>query len=130
MKCNICNRYFINRSSFLNLLKFPELCDDCKRKYKLLERNEIIPIDYGEVTYTYFLETNTLNINNQIFLMMHAKDLYQKLERYKNEFSAIIFIENYEFDTFDEWFCVIKNFSKIMFISLVFFDFSKYVSFF
>ena len=90
----------------------------------------MFPVDYGEIYYKYYLETNSLSIDDLRFILFNAGIIYEEIIKNKNKQMMIIFIENYEYETFKEWFPVIKNFSKIMFISLEYFDFSKYVSFF
>ena len=130
MQCKICRQFVIEKKSFIGLFKFPPICEVCKKKYQLKERYEVFPVDYGEIYYKYYLETNSLSIDDLRFILFNAGIIYEEIIKNKNKQMMIIFIENYEYETFKEWFPVIKNFSKIMFISLEYFDFSKYVSFF
>ncbi len=130
MKCRLCDQYFVSETSFGSLFLFEELCDRCKLIYMPQPTSELIPIDVGELNYTYYFPDNLLSVNQKEYLMCTTKEIYRTIRENMKEYNAIIIIEDYEYDTFSEWFTIIKNFKKILFISLSYFFFDKYVNFF
>lgn len=130
MRCKLCDSYYVSESSYVHLLEFSEICDSCKLVYMPKVSNELIPIEGGRVDYYYFFKGNLLNIKQKTFMLQNMKEIYELLIHKENENNIAIIIENYEYETFPEWFIILKNFKKLLFISVECFNFDKYVNFF
>ena len=89
MKCRLCGKFFNVESSFMTLFAFPEICPICTNKYQPIVKQELIPINMGELNYIYIYDI-PLNLEHRIYLDRHLKLIYIYLLSSKYDFDLII----------------------------------------
>ncbi len=130
MKCKICECFFVKETTFKNLYSFPELCDDCRKKYKPVLQFEKIPYDLGMITYYYLYTELKLNMKQKEYLNKHWAILFDLINSQNLKNTTIIIVDTDFLEVFRKEFCYIKEFSSITFMSLIRFNFENLMIFF
>ncbi|MFA6647386.1 MAG: hypothetical protein WCS32_02010 [Candidatus Izemoplasmatales bacterium] len=125
MKCRLCGKFFNVESSFMTLFAFPEICPICTNKYQPIVKQELIPINMGELNYIYIYDI-PLNLEYRNYLDRHLKLIYIYLLSSKYGFDLIIFIDNNSIKDIEDWGNIVNEYERVVFFSLNYYDFSIY----
>ena len=127
MKCKLCGKFFSYETSFKNLFKNYEICEECKLYYtpKLSEEN--IPIDYGNIRYLYLYDELKINVIQNEYLLKHFHILYNEIEPYFD--SIILIMDHLDFENIQKHIQLIIAFRQVVFVSLVRCNIEKLMNF-
>ena len=129
MKCALCDSYFIAENSFKNLFHFPEICDNCSVLYEPRLRLEVIPTEGGEIQYLYLYEDIIMNPKQKHYLNRHLAILWDWILT-DHDHHTIVFIDKDFQSQIPTNITYIKSFQRLIFLSLIRFDFERFVIFF
>ena len=121
MKCKICQNVFQVDSSFSFLFKFPEICPECERKYKPIIKEEVIPIDYGLVTYCYLYDF-PVNLLQRNYLDRNLKYFYMYLIKQHEKYDLFFILDDFILKDLSINSRLIIPFGNILIFSLVYHD--------
>jgi hypothetical protein len=94
MKCKICQNIFQVDTSFTFLFKFPEICPECKKKYHPILKDEVIPTDYGLVTY-YYLYDFPISLQQRNYLDRNLKLFYKYLLKQYKKYDLFLILDDF-----------------------------------
>lgn len=127
MKCDLCGRTFFQETSLNNLFQKKHYCIECKILMDLDIQKTSIPFN-GGVLDIYVLFPGVI-LKESIVLNIQEK--YRKalnMAFFNNDNKPLIlYVDDYEWQTFNKWFSYIKFSSNIVFLSLVDFAYEHFV---
>ncbi len=130
MKCKICEQFFVKETTFKNLYSFPEICDRCNELYRPILQLEKIPYNFGLLTYYYLYDELKLNIKQRNYLDKYWEILYDLMDKLSLKKTTIFIVDEDFVKLFKEEFKYVKEFSTIIFMSLIRYNFENLMIFF
>ncbi len=130
MKCPLCDRFYVEKPSFVNLLQENHPCNYCQTNHRLDYHEAVIPVKNGIVRYIYLsnkLALNEFKINNLVLL---KGEVFETVIKKLDKHSVVIIIDSLSYADFTSWFPLIKLFKNLVFLSIEFYDLTKYFYFF
>ncbi|MGD9963750.1 MAG: hypothetical protein AB7E16_01425 [Candidatus Izemoplasmatales bacterium] len=121
MKCKICQSIFQVDTSFTFLFKFPEICPECKKKYHPILKDEVIPTDYGLVTY-YYLYDFPISLQQRNYLDRNLKLFYKYLLKQYKKYDLFLILDDFVIKGLSINTNLILSFGNILIFSLVYHD--------
>lgn len=128
MKCKLCNKYFSYDIKFNNLFKTIEICENCKNYFIPKIREELIPISRGYIKYLYLYDDILLNQIQKNYLCKDFTILYDKII-HLDKSNLILIIDDLNYKELDKDLPFVLLSKKIIFLSLVRYNFENFVYF-
>ena len=129
MKCVLCEDYFIEETNFLNMFVFEEVCPKCIEEYSPKLLLELIPYSYGIIDYFYIYDEVLINGRQKLYLNKHFRILYLHILANICNYDLVIIIDNITYNNFQNYFNFLKGFKKLLFVSLLRWNFEVFMNF-
>jgi len=126
MRCSLCKEIFNVPEIFDCIFSFPKICPYCQSKYDPILKEEIIPIDNGEIAYLYLYEQNSLNLEQRNYLDRNLKVIYLHLIKNSSGAETLVFLDFQSLNTLKNWIIYLLPMQQIIFFSLDYFDLSYF----
>ncbi len=119
MKCRICEKFYIPKTSFKNLFDFDDICDACREEYKPNPKTEIIPYTNGVVEYHYLYDQVSLNVKQISQLETNLTLIYDYIFHHASEKIPVLFLSERDMSDFSEDIKYLSPYPKLLIVSLV-----------
>jgi len=116
--CKLCQKHFIDETTFLNLFVFHDLCEQCRKTYKPKILFEKIPIDFGLIHYTYLFEDCSLNTHYEDYLSPYLSMIYERLLDVQGQYDLFIYLDDDMFYKVNEFTCFLNDYQDIFIFTL------------
>lgn len=130
MKCKLCESYFVKKQKFNNLFTFEEICPKCLSKYKPIVKTEVIPYFQGSVVYIYLYSDMQINKKQLDCLSLNYCYIFDYITENKLLFDIIVIIDDYNYEFLQKEIKYLLPFKKIIFMSLLRYEFDNFVIFY
>lgn len=128
MKCKICEQYYISETKFTNLFVFKDICDHCNSIYDIPPKYEIFPMQDGIIEYYYMYADLIVNVKQINYLEKYYENILSLcLNNVGN--ALLIFIDKYTYEELKNDLMYLEPFGRIIFVSLIRFNFEEFVFF-
>ena len=126
MICQICHDVYAVQLNFKTLFYIRNLCPKCEEHYQPFNNFEVIPISFGLIEYYYVYDFEENDSRKKRYLYRFMKQYFFDIINQSNLNTITLFIDDYEFNHFPDWFPIIKGFRFLKFYSLFYYDWSQY----
>jgi hypothetical protein len=118
MICKLCQKHFLDESSFLGIFIFNDLCYDCRITYQPHIMVEDIPIDYGFIHYAYLYEDISFNQHYHAYLSRHLDRLYRLFIHGRINYDLVIYLDDDAYFNSRQWVGLIQDYNNVFVFTL------------